>query len=64
MTKRKKGEHVRYQYLIWKSDEGFMYMDQFSSNELSTFLSDMGKAVDSAEDSDGQMKIIEGEKSE
>lgn len=64
MTKRKKGEHVRYQYLIWKSDEGFMYMDQFSSNELSTFLIDMEKAVDSAEDSDSQMKVIEGEKSE
>jgi len=58
MTKRKKGEHVRYQYLIWKSDEGFMYMDQFSDSELSAFLNDMEKAVD---DSEEPIKVIEGE---
>ena len=45
MAKRNKENHIKYQYLIWKSDEGFMYLDQFSDNELSVFLKDMKKAA-------------------
>jgi hypothetical protein len=46
---KNKDKHIKYQYLIWKSGEGFMHLDRFSKDELSTFLKDMEKIVNEPE---------------
>jgi hypothetical protein len=44
--------HIKYKYLIWKSDEGFVHLDSFSKEELVTFAKDMQKVliIDNEED--------------
>ncbi len=38
-------KHIKYKYLIWKSDEGFVHLDSFSKEELVTFAEDMQKVL-------------------
>ena len=47
---KNKDKHIKYQYLIWKSDEGFMHLDRFSKQEVSVFLDDLKKAFESVKD--------------
>tara|TARA_A100001011_G_C14273753_1_gene828199 strand:+ start:845 stop:1033 length:189 start_codon:yes stop_codon:yes gene_type:complete len=43
--KRDKDKFAKYEYLIWKHDEGFMHTERFSNENISSFIDSLKSII-------------------